>query len=251
MGAVEAILIIIGVLFIVVSFFVTEKLTGKEMEEISRLSEAELKTVMEKNLQEVKDSLNVALDDVIHNTADRAERAMEKESNEKIMAISEYSDTVLDNINKTHKEVMFLYSMLNDRYDELTGFANEVNAFQAKLDAYREQMQSQEQVMQEFNANAVNASNVLNAANGYGQMATSKVQDVSPDMIQQPENVEFFAGQDEEEGLDFNIKDDSNHNKDILELYQEGLSEVDIARKLSLGIGEVRLVIDLYKGDFK
>ena len=72
MGAVEAILIIIGVLFIVVSFFVTEKLTGKEMEEISRLSEAELKTVMEKNLQEVKNSLNVALDDVIHNTADRA-----------------------------------------------------------------------------------------------------------------------------------------------------------------------------------
>jgi hypothetical protein len=33
-----------------------------------------------------------------------------EETNEKIMAISEYSDTVMENMNKTHNEIMFLYN---------------------------------------------------------------------------------------------------------------------------------------------
>ena len=34
------------------------------------------------------------------------------------MAVSEYSDTVMDQINKTHNEIMFLYTMLNDKQAE-------------------------------------------------------------------------------------------------------------------------------------
>ena len=35
------------------------------------------------------------------------------------MAISEYSETVLTDINKSHQEVMFLYDMLNDKHNNL------------------------------------------------------------------------------------------------------------------------------------
>ena len=42
-----------------------------------------------------------------------------------------------------------------------------------------------------------------------------------------------------------------NHNDMILSLHKEGMSKVDIARKLNLGVGEVSLVIGLYKGDEK
>lgn len=38
-----------------------------------------------------------------------------------------------------------------------------------------------------------------------------------------------------------------NNNNKILELYSKGMSNIDIAKKLNLGIGEVRLVIDLYR----
>ena len=38
-----------------------------------------------------------------------------------------------------------------------------------------------------------------------------------------------------------------NNNDQILEMYQGGRSPVDIARELDLGVGEVKLVIDLYK----
>ena len=40
-----------------------------------------------------------------------------------------------------------------------------------------------------------------------------------------------------------------NHNDMILALHREGLSKVDIAKKLNLGVGEVSLVIGLYKGE--
>ena len=37
----------------------------------------------------------------------RIERGGEKETNEKILAISEYSDTVLTSMNKSHDEIVF------------------------------------------------------------------------------------------------------------------------------------------------
>ena len=39
----------------------------------------------------------------------------------------------------------------------------------------------------------------------------------------------------------------SNHNEEILRLYKEGKSNVAIAKELGLGVGEVKLVIDLAK----
>ncbi|MCR4922965.1 MAG: hypothetical protein K5931_03025 [Lachnospiraceae bacterium] len=38
-----------------------------------------------------------------------------------------------------------------------------------------------------------------------------------------------------------------NNNQKIIELYEEGMDTVDIAKMLNLGVGEVRLVIDLFK----
>ena len=40
-----------------------------------------------------------------------------------------------------------------------------------------------------------------------------------------------------------------NHNREILTLHKEGVSDVEIARRFGLGLGEVKLVIGLYKGD--
>lgn len=39
-----------------------------------------------------------------------------------------------------------------------------------------------------------------------------------------------------------------NNNEKILQLSKEGKSNVEIAKELGLGIGEVKLVIDLFKG---
>ena len=40
-----------------------------------------------------------------------------------------------------------------------------------------------------------------------------------------------------------------NKNEDILRLHKEGKSDVEIAKELNCGLGEVKLVLGLYKGD--
>jgi DNA-binding NarL/FixJ family response regulator len=41
-------------------------------------------------------------------------------------------------------------------------------------------------------------------------------------------------------------EDDSNANADILKLFKAGYSEVEIAKKLGKGLGEIKLVLGLF-----
>ena len=38
-----------------------------------------------------------------------------------------------------------------------------------------------------------------------------------------------------------------NHNQKILDMYREGKGAVEIAKELGLGVGEVKLVIGLFR----
>jgi DNA-binding NarL/FixJ family response regulator len=40
---------------------------------------------------------------------------------------------------------------------------------------------------------------------------------------------------------------DGNQNGLVLEMFQQGKSRVEIAKELGLGVGEVKLVLDLYQ----
>ena len=67
-----------------------------------------------------------------------------------------------------------------------------------------------------------------------------------PIYLPEPETVEQAAPQQK---LPVEENDDANHNEKILALCRQGMSDVEIARTLGLGLGEVRLVIGLYKGE--
>ncbi len=49
------------------------------------------------------------------------------------MAINEYSNTVIESMNKTHNEILFLYNMLNDKHTELTGLASQLQQFSEQV----------------------------------------------------------------------------------------------------------------------
>lgn len=208
MGALEIILILAGVAFLLCGYFLPEKLSTKELDKIAELSEAEIAHIVQKKLDGAKSHIENDLDDAMESSYEKIIRQMEKDSNEKIMAISEYSDSVLDSISKTHNEVMFLYSMLNDKYDELTTYANHLSTLKEdimEMENSRENMA----VIREDNSDAAEEEPVFEA--------TEEVCE--------------------------------NHNEQILTMYMEGKEPVDIARELGVGIGVVRLVLDLYKGD--
>lgn len=87
-----------------------------------------------RELQKVTDEIEGRVEEKAEEALVNSERMMEKECNEKIMAISEYSDTVVESMNKTHNEIMFLYSMLNDKHAELTDFSAKLNELAKELE---------------------------------------------------------------------------------------------------------------------
>ena len=132
MTTLEITLIIIGVVFLIGSFMVNDKLSHKDLDKIADMSAEEL-IITEKEVTAAKKDLSDALDEEITQKQDETKRSLEKEANSKIMAINEYSDTVLDSINKAHNEIMFLYSMLNDKHDELTRLSGDIDKASSRL----------------------------------------------------------------------------------------------------------------------
>ena len=216
MTGVEITLILVGIIFVLVSFFVQEKLTPKDVQEITRLSEKELKIIVERELKNANDKVEDAIDAVVEQSQENAKRLMEKETNEKIMAINEYSNTVIESMNKTHNEILFLYNMLNDKHTELTGLASQLQQFseQVKHTHLTETVKEPEPARTE----------------------------VSEPVEEQPQQISPKASVAEE-------TDNGSFNDQVLALHQNGVSDVEIARKLGRGLGEVKLVIGLYKGE--
>ncbi|MCX4321879.1 MAG: DUF6115 domain-containing protein [Lachnospiraceae bacterium] len=128
MSVIEIVLIIIGAGVFLLGYFLP---AGKKDadEEVQLISEAEIRKLVEGETETVREKVSDIVEETIGYSIEKTERAMERVANEKIMAVNEYSDTVLEEINKNHKEVTFLYDMLNDKHDTLMadiGQANQV-----------------------------------------------------------------------------------------------------------------------------
>lgn len=124
MSATEIILIVIGVAIFLLGYLMPARKKDLD-EEVQLISEDEVRRLVAGEVDHVKDRIADIVDETINYSMEKAERAMERVANEKIMAVNEYSDTVLEEINKNHKEVVFLYDMLNDKHDNLMSTINE------------------------------------------------------------------------------------------------------------------------------
>lgn len=122
---VEIILLIIGIGAFAASFFVRTSGEQLSREERKRTDE-EIKARIDKQMEEAAAKINQSVDDAVQYAVDKTERSLERVSNEKIMGVSEYADTVLTDIHKNHEEVVFLYDMLNDKQTALKNSAAEV-----------------------------------------------------------------------------------------------------------------------------
>lgn len=223
MTGIEISLIIIGLIFVIGSFFIKDKLSKKDLDTISDLSTKELQIIVDKQMEKVNTKVENFVNDAIDASSDKTKRLIEKTTNEKIMAINEYSDTVLEAINKSHNEVLFLYSMLNDKHNELTGLCSQLQRY------------------------AEHTSQIVSAA---PETTDSGSVTKEVPVVEDTEYIDTLSvHQDiEEKSVKENL-DETNHNFRILQLHKDGYSDVQIAKELNLGLGEVRLVIGLFKGE--
>ena len=102
MGAMEIVLIILGMLVFVLSFLLPAGNKGNAKES-ERLSEDAIREMVGKEVEEAKTQIGDIVDETITYAMEKTERSMDRLTNEKMMAVNEYSDTVLAEINKNHK----------------------------------------------------------------------------------------------------------------------------------------------------
>ena len=245
MTMIEIILLLVGCVFMIGSFFISEKLSSSELNKIAELSEDELKKIIEREVN----NAGTQMDEVIEQAGEQAERAMEKESNEQIMQIHEYSETVMESMKKTHDEIMFLYSMLNDKHTEMTSMTGDLQRLAADIRNLQENLSAKAGTsIRKPVAESHVVQQPVMKQNAVVQPMTETI-DVQPEPevqvnrfqeIQEPEQKTEKPETADAQGMS---------NDMILKLYEQGLSKVEIAKQLGRGLGEVNLVIELYKGD--
>lgn len=160
MSAIEIVLIIIGVVVFLLGYLLPAR--KKELdEEVQLISEDEVRKMVTGEIEGVRSKISDIVDETVNYAIEKTERAMERVTNEKIMAVNEYSDTVLEEINKNHKEVVFLYDMLNDKHDNLMTTINE--ATQA-ADGIKQTVKDAEITANEAAGNVKDAEAISNEA---------------------------------------------------------------------------------------
>jgi DNA polymerase III gamma/tau subunit len=252
MTAVEVVLLLIGVVFLLGSFFITEKLSPEDISRVAQLSEDELQGVMNRELEVASAKISDMVDNAVDLSVDKVKRSMEKASNEKIMAIGEYSETVMEQLKKTNNEVTFLYSMLGDKHEELRESMVELNELMdayAKLPKSAPHVQSAPQAAT-AQANAPAAKAQKPQANAPAKPAEQPAPQKPPAEqtpaapAQPPEKEEPKVPKPEEE-----TAEQPSQREVILARYRDGEDLKKIARDLGMGYGEVKLIVELYKGD--
>lgn len=163
MTTLEITLILVGIVFLIGSFMVKDKLSKNDLDKIADMSAEELKVITEKEIKNAESAIDGMLDEHIASKTDETKRNLEKETNSKILAINEYSDTVLDSINKSHNEIMFLYSMLNDKHEELTRLSGNIEKITAQAKKTFESVEASK-INNLSNKTVLNAKPVVNVA---------------------------------------------------------------------------------------
>ncbi len=252
MTILEIILIIIGLFFIFGSFMVSEKLSPKDIEHLSKVTRDGMNDIVNKGLENARQKIDETIDDAISESAEKASRQMEKESNDKVMNIKEYSEGVLDDMHKAHDEVMFLYDMLSGKQEELEKSISQAKQLDKGL------LESAKSIKEDGGSPEKSSVSQGKVSPGIFEREAHVV-DVSNELEQLSSNA-FSAEIDETEKepvkkeepvLNTQIKteqyDERDNNAKIIDYHKRGWSEKDIAIALGVGMGEVRLAINLYE----
>ena len=125
MNSMEIVLLVIGALVFAASFLIPSG-KGDSPAHSMEIAKDEISDLVDKELERIRAQVDDTVEEAIKDSMEKTERTLERISNEKIMAVNEYSDTVLGQINKSQQEITFLYDMLNAKHDSLKNTASEM-----------------------------------------------------------------------------------------------------------------------------
>ncbi|MBQ4522708.1 MAG: hypothetical protein IJA10_07130 [Lachnospiraceae bacterium] len=236
-------LLIVGILIFISTLFMNPQYKEKADSE----KEFEKMNLTKEEKQSLIENASIEIVEITQDKIEDAKDKLEKISNEKLMAVGEFSDTVLGEMDKTHKEIMFLYNMLNEKEAEIKKLMQEKNN-QAKLS--KEEMDSLEEVKEIENTEKPEkksaGSKTEPTKSRTRKSAGSKSATEESASATKTKATTKRPSKKKEEDDSSKETSRENNNEQIIALYQDGVSIVDIAKKLNLGKGEVKLVVDLF-----
>lgn len=290
MSGLEIGLLALGAIIFIGSFFIQEKLSSSDVDEIKKLSEKEVKIILEKQLNEADAQIKTKIYNRLDESFAEMERRSDRETNEKIMAIGEYSDNIISKMDKTHEEIMFMYDMLNDKQEKITQLTRDAQDYESHLrgiteemagayaqnpaqggvpvyeqpaydqqyanqqyydqQAYAQQMPAGAEYYQQpgeqvqYDEQAYAAAGYAPEEAAYYDEAAAMQQEAAPEEV--PEQQEVAPPP-----ISLNLAAESEDDNEarVLSMFRQGYTQVEIAKKTGVSLGEIRLMLRLYGGE--
>jgi len=247
MEAVEIIMLLCGIAFLVLSFFVGNEKTSQHQE----VADADLFSA--EKVSEIKKNLEASIEETADDLLEDAKNKLASASNETIISVDDFSRQTLERINHNHEEVVFMYNMLQNKEEELKKSLEDIRKACDELEKKKDAIKNDSLLV-------VPGESGIEIARK--KAATKSVQEKQSD----PKNVEKKTTKNStrRNGKDSVTQKQTSANAilpdtlgetseitedktaKILELYQNKKSVLEISKTLGLGQGEVKLVIDLY-----
>ena len=237
MTILEIVLLIIGLSLCIGSFFVSERLSAKDRENLTKLTREQIEEIIKDKMADAKVETEDKLTATIDEAMEELDRRTDKETNEKIMEISQYSDTVLDAVDKSHKEVTFMYSMLNEKHQATVEMTKKLSELEDTLVALDSSISKKLELLRDREAEIEEEKK---------RIEEQKVSVAEERLSEPPQKVSFTEALAQKFSQE-NQPIKANDNMEILTLADGGMSEVEIAKKLGRGLGEVKFVLGLYQ----
>ena len=281
MTGLEIVLIISGAIIFGISFFMTEKLSSSDVEYIKKISEKEINIILEKELSNAKDVIDDRIKEKVDDGIEEIERATDKDTNDKLLSMNEFSDTVLDSMNRSNEEVVFLHRMLNEKEAKIESLEKNLLDLEKRVMDSKKELDLDRLRFAEERSDLDREKEEQRAAEEARIREEEEKKKVMVDMTslkeafknkitedRKEEKKEEAVKRQEEErghvltGIDLaamkktarevqesgkeSVVDD---NREIIELQKQGLSEIEIAKKTGRGLGEIRLILGLFDNE--
>lgn len=252
MSGLEFFLLFIGFIFIVISLFLVdkkkndEKIQGSPDTELV-FSEIEMKKITEKVKEKIEDiAANYILD-----TDDK----LSSISNEKIIAINDFTDQLFIKLDNNHNEVIFLYNMLQEKEDEMKSTLNRMEVVRKENQAFIDKIIELRNIKLKSSANN-QISDPQKQKKELKELTDVKKEKIKHQDDKSSKLINGSAIKDSKQDIKEQLVNEYNNDKEevytenknekILKLYKEKKSLIEISKVLGIGQGEVKLVIDLY-----
>jgi hypothetical protein len=236
----EVLLLIFAIVLLGFSFVLVDK--EKKSKKFANQDGMEKPELSEEEIRALKDKIGSLLEDEVSNAVIDADDKMSKISNEKIMAVNDFSAQLLEKIDQNNNEVVFLYNMLTQKEEDIkTTFT--------KMEAIRRE---NKEFLEKLTTLMSNKSRVKEQVVKKESPNTEVGLKLNPDKLEEKEESSNHTTEDDDGIMFINEAAMSaegpeyQHNDEILKLYKEKKTILEISKILNIGQGEVKLVIDLY-----